>query len=121
MGNIVFTANDDGTTDAVGKQGATWYFTLSVKDEDDVAIDLTGYTARGQIRRKYTSEDFIEEFTCALAVDPTTGIINVLLSDSETDLIAKGKYVYDIEMESSTGYVTRLIQGKLSVDPQVTK
>jgi hypothetical protein len=129
MGNIIFTQNEDGTVDAIGKQGSTWAFKLKLKDNDGHAIDLTGYTGRGQIRKRYSSSEIIKSFTVTIDTPEMDGEISCLLAASETEDIPCGKtyrssaskYVYDIEIESSANFVMRLIQGKLFVDPETTK
>ena len=39
----------------------------------------------------------------------------------ETGNIEEGIYVYDVEITSSAGAVTRILQGKVTVTPQVTR
>ncbi|MBU2578039.1 hypothetical protein KKA69_04385, partial [Patescibacteria group bacterium] len=119
--NVDATVNSDGTVDLVAKQGSTWLLTLTIKQSTGAAMDLTDYTARGMIRKKYKSEDPIEEFHCTVLTPKADGQIEVTLSATETALVPAKTYVYDIEIENNTGYVTRVMQGKLKVDPEVTK
>ncbi len=129
MGNIIFTANEDGTIDAVGKQGSTWAFVMRLQDSDGNAVDLTGYTGRGQIRKRYSSTDITASFTVTVDTPEMDGVVSVLMSSTVTTGITSGKtyrssaskYVYDIEIVSSGNVVTRLIQGKMYIDPEATK
>lgn len=122
MGNIVFTANDDGTCDAVGKQGATWQFRIELKDSEGAAINLTDYLGRGQIRKNYLSTDITKSFTVTVVVPETDGKVDVLLAATDTDDIKRGRYVYDIEVYTANdAHVLRILQGKLLVDPEVTR
>jgi hypothetical protein len=50
----------------------------------------------------------------------TAGTIVISLSDEVTADLTPATYVYDLELTSSTGDVTRLIQGAFVVDPEVT-
>lgn len=110
-------------------QGETFILNMTLKDTiTGIALDLTGYIFRGQIRQFANSSTVIEEFTCTF-VDAATGQVQISLTDEETSLIpahgstykSKTKYVYDIEMEDPTGQVRRLLNGYVYVSPEVTK
>ena len=42
------------------------------------------------------------------------------MTPAVTGAIEEGIYVYDLEITSSSGTVTRLIQGEVTVTPEVT-
>jgi hypothetical protein len=86
--------------------------------------DITGYTARMQIREKWHSPNFIHELTTqnggiVLTVEDAGIAINILPAVTEgfTFNIA----VYDIEMISPVGGVTRIIEGTITLHKEVTK
>ncbi len=128
----MLTKNKDGTVDILLKQGSTFEIVLLVKDKSvdpPVPLDLTGYTARGQIRKTPLSVDKVTDFTCTILDPPSSGQVKVFLSATVTASIPAGKtatdatskYVYDIELADQTGRVTRVLQGRIFVDPEVTK
>ena len=120
--NVEATVNSDGTVDLLAKQGATWALTLTILQSDGVTpMDLTDYTVRGMIRRRYNSAEETESFTCALVAPATDGQFTATISDDDTAAIPAKNYVYDLEIESPAGDTTRVLQGKLKVDPEVTK
>ena len=43
------------------------------------------------------------------------------MTSSTTAGIEEGMYVYDIEITSSAGTVTRLMEGNVTVNPEVTR
>jgi hypothetical protein len=45
----------------------------------------------------------------------------VTVSATAMSAITAGKYVYDVELVSSTGVVTKPIRGKFNVEAEVTK
>lgn len=128
--NISAVVNSDGSVDLTGKQGGTWTFTVTAyQSTGGPVLDLTGYSARGQIRKTYASTDIIKSFTFSIP-SPTTGVVNVSMAASDTTAIPAGKlptdsastYVYDIEIHTgSPETVTRLMEGRLFIDPQVTR
>jgi len=105
-------------------QGANWFVTVVYKDSAGVAIDLTGYTAALQIRDTYadsTTDLSLTSPSGGITITGATGTIAITATAVQTAAIAAGTYVYDLEITSSGGIVTRLIQGKISVSPQVTR
>ena len=58
------------------KQGEDFQRTLTIKDENGIVINLTGYTFTGQVRASYSSDLFLS-FTFTLA-NQTTNTVSVM-------------------------------------------
>ncbi len=56
-----------------------------------------------------------------IIINPTTGKVIIRATAAQTALLTSPQYVYDLKITSPSGEVTRLIQGKLSLDSQVTR
>jgi hypothetical protein len=56
----------------------------------------------------------------SIVLGGAAGTVVISLSDEVTADLTPATYVYDLELTSSTGDVTRLIQGAFIVDPEVT-
>jgi hypothetical protein len=56
----------------------------------------------------------------SIVLGGSAGTVVISLSDEVTADLTPATYVYDLELTSSTGDVTRLIQGAFVVDPEVT-
>jgi len=100
-------------------QGTTFTTYLALTDTDGAVLNLTGYTARGQIRKWYTSNSYTT-FTITIT-QPTSGYINLSLTANTTANMEPGRYVYDIEAVSGANVITRVIEGIVTVTPEVTK
>jgi hypothetical protein len=101
-------------------QGSDYFTEITVEGGNGLAFDLTGYTARGQIRRTYSSLTAIP-FT-ANVTDATSGQITIELGHTATSQMRSGRYVYDIEIVNSTnGEVTRVVEGQVELAPGVTR
>jgi uncharacterized membrane protein YkoI len=100
-------------------KGSTFNITIDVEKNTGNEIDLTDYTARGQIRKSYTSTT-ATDFT--ISIDIANGELDVSLTATETNALQAGRYVYDIEIEdnSSPAEVTRVQEGQVIVSPRVT-
>ena len=51
----------------------------------------------------------------------TAGKINLIATATQTTAIEEAIYVYDLEIESSAGSVTRILEGQVTVTPEVTR
>ena len=115
------------------EQGATLQKTFAWRDDNDDPVPLTGYTARMQGRYNVTDPDPpIFEWTTEngnLTINAGQGEILLLVGAAETSAMdldpqagfSAGSCVYDLELESNTGVVTRLLKGRISLDPEVTR
>ncbi len=98
-------------------QGTTFTTTITVTDDDGNALDLTGYTGSAQIRKHYTSSNSVN-FTVSVA--GASGEVTLSLSAAATGDLTAGRYVYDCEL-TNTGVVSRILEGIVTVTPQVTR
>lgn len=99
-------------------QGADFSTTINVTDDDGNVIDLTGYTGSAQIRKHYTSVTY---YSFAVSISPLTGEVELGLSANTSNSMPPGRYVYDCELVDSGGKTSRLIEGIVTVTPQVTR
>lgn len=105
-------------------QGATFELTVTWKDSAGTAINLTGYSARMQVRETYSSSSTIVSLTngSGITLGGAAGTIAILISATTTAaLTAPFSGVYDLELVSAGGVVTRLLQGAATVTPEVTR
>jgi hypothetical protein len=105
-------------------QGASLELSFLFADENNVPINLTGYTARMQLRTSYTAPTHALELTTEnnrILLTPLEGKMTLSLPASVTTTIIPQRYVYDVELVSPTGFVTRAIEGDAIVTPEVTR
>lgn len=87
-------------------------------------IDLTGYTARMQVRSTIASTEVLVELTTensGIELGTTNGQILLKMTDTQTAAFAWLTGVYDLELIAPSGDVTRLLKGTITVDPEVTR
>lgn len=110
--------------DIVCDQGATFSRVLTWQDDAANPVNLTGYTARMQVRDEADSSTAALSLTTEnsrITLGGTAGTITLLVSATDTAAVTAGEYVYDLEIVSGAGTVTRLIQGCFTVDAEVTR
>ncbi len=106
------------------EQGATFRFDITYRDSLSQPVNLTGMTARMQIRPIPSSSTILVNATVAngrIALTPLTGRIVVTLSATETAALDFTTARYDLELEALDGTVTRLIEGTVTLSPEVTR
>lgn len=118
--------------DLVCKQGKTltWVWQLFTDNPPTTPMNLTGYLARGQVRKKYADVTAKAAWTCTIP-NPTDGKVHIEMDASVSATISAGEsvddpksqYVYDIELYTATTpeVVVASIGGKFSNDPEATK
>ena len=100
-------------------QGTDYTITVDVTDSAGDILDLTDYTATAQIRKTYTSSSLSATFTTSISA--AAGQVTISLTDTQTSALEAGRYVYDLNIESSGGVKTRVIEGQAVVTPGVTR
>ena len=108
-----------GTYNFIVEQGATFNRILTVK-ENNSAMNLTGYSVASKMRSTHDSSTVVGTFKCTIS-NASGGIITMTMTPAVTGAIEEGIYVYDLEITSGTGTVTRLLQGEVTVNPEVTR
>jgi len=105
-------------------QGATWTQAVTWRSGATRAVvDVSGYSARMQLRTSATAASSAIELTTAngrITLGGVNGRISLLLSATETAALAAGEYVYDLELFAGT-VVTRVLQGTVTVVAEVTR
>jgi len=119
-----------GTLNIVIEQGATFQKKLTWADDITFPlagnpIDITGYTARMQLREEKDSPDpAILELTDAngrITIGGANGEIDLFIDDADTETLTIESGFYDLEIESPAGIVTRLVEGTFQLSTEVTR
>lgn len=87
-------------------------------------VDLTGCTARMQARPKIESPTVLLDLTTAnggIVLGDALGTVEIKLTDEQTEAITWASAVYDLEIVFANGDVRRLLQGGITVSPEVTR
>lgn len=104
------------------EQGETYIRVFTWKDSTDTAINLTGYTARMQLRaeNRLDAAAFSFNESSGLTLGGTAGTITLTIAATSTATM-DGRYFYDLELISGSGIVTKLLKGILTVAGEVTR
>lgn len=126
-----------GTHNITIEQGTDWQQVLTWRI-NSVAVNLAGYTARLQIRHVASSPTILALLTTTVSSSSSSsgsptpaigtitlggaaGTITMDLPAGQASLLPVGSHVYDLELISQAGKVTRLIEGICEVTAEVTR
>lgn len=87
------------------------------------AVDLTGYSARLQIRHNHNSDIVLHEATtqnAQISILAPSGSVTINIPASVTDTFDFDEGYYDLEIYNGT-LVNRLLEGSVVVSKQITK
>ena len=109
-------------------QGATYSLTINYVNSAGVAIDLTGYDARMQVRETVSSTTVLATYTtpAASGIDATSagsGRFILGVTSAQTAAFDFTNAVYDMEVYDASvpPDVIRIVQGRFVVNPEVTR
>lgn len=106
-------------------QGSDVAIEIHCIDGQGAAKNLANYSPTAKLKKTYTSSDSDTTNFTAIVSDSTAGIITLSLTNTQTDALSKGRYVYDVEISfldsASNTIVERILEGRIQVTPSVTK
>lgn len=108
-------------------QGSTFNPVFILRNPDKSLFNLTGYTARMQVRQTYDSDAILSLSTTngQLQLTPTHGRVRLNLVPADTTPLSftgeAFEGIYDLELESPAGVVTRVAQGSFTINREVTR
>jgi len=107
-------------------QGANWNIVIEITDVNGEALPLTSVTAaRMHIRESVNATTTLFELTTAngrITLDKPNGWVYLNMNATETAGFPWKYGVYDLELVyGSENDVERYLQGRIEVDPEVTR
>lgn len=116
------------------QQGSTFRRTIEIEQPDlatdptgntFVPFNLSGYSAKMQVRRTIDSSSFLLELSTmngALTINPGNALNQIYIDVSASVTASVNTSgVYDIEIINPDGTVTRVLQGIFNLSPEVTR
>lgn len=99
-------------------QGTDFTANIELEDNSGSLMNLTGYTVAAQMRKNYNSSTAVS-FTATH--NASGGTIFLTLTNSLSSTIEPGRYLYDVEITSTGGIKTRVVEGIVTVTPNMTR
>ena len=100
-------------------QGSDYSNIITVESANGVGLNLTNFTVKSQMRKSYTSS-ISYDFSADIYSAPDGQII-LQLSAADSEEIPPGRYLYDVEITSNLNIKTRVVEGIVTITPQITQ
>lgn len=116
------TTENTLTFNAINALSYTTYISSGVLEYNQ-PIDLTGYTARMQIREKLNSTEVIKELTTensGIVIDPVNYTININITAADTAALNFKTAIYSLEL-TKADTVLPFIYGNITLDKRITR
>lgn len=104
--------------DFICQKGETFRKALRLK-KNGTPIDLTGWTARSQVREYPDNGPLLCEID--VTIIPDEGRIVLMIANDVTAGFISGLYAWDLKATDSDGIVRYYVGGKFGVVPSVTE
>jgi GTPase Era involved in 16S rRNA processing len=107
-------------------QGTDVAIEIHLVNGDGSAKNLTNHSIAAKMKRTYNSDsDDTHNFTAIISSPATDGIAVLSLTNTQTDVLKPGRYVYDAELSYNDSdentIVERVLEGKILVTASVTR
>ena len=104
-------------------QNATFSFIVEYKDNTGVPIDLTGSTAKMQVRDTKGGSKLAFSLTSpsgGIVIAPTLGKLTIKMTPTQTNKLFYPKSSYDIMVTDSNANKIKLVEGFITLSRSVT-
>lgn len=102
-------------------QGTTFRNVINLTDDiTNASLNILGYSISSQMRRSYYSANATANIICTIS-DYANGEITMSMTAANTSNIKAGRYLFDLETTDSNGVVSRVLEGIITVTPQITR
>jgi hypothetical protein len=104
-------------------QNATFSFIVEYKDNDGLPIDLTGSSAKLQVRDTKGGSKLAFSLTSpagGITITPLLGKLTIKMTPTQTNKLFYPKSSYDIMVSDSNGNKIKLLEGFLTLSRSVT-
>jgi hypothetical protein len=100
-------------------QGSDYSNIVTVTASNGQPLNLTGFTVASQMRKSFSSSTAYN-FSASI-LSASLGRVRLQLSSAQSETIPPGRYLYDVEVTSSVGSKTRVVEGIATITPQITQ
>jgi len=104
-------------------QNATFTFVVEYKDNLDAPINLTGASAKMQVRDSKGGQKLAFSLTSpsgGITIDPVLGKLTIKITPTQTNKLFYPKSEYDIMLTDSNANKIKLLEGYMTLSRSVT-
>jgi hypothetical protein len=101
-------------------QGTDFKLDMELTNDDGTAKNVENYAFSGSLKRSYYTTTSAAELTVTIE-DAANGAVSFSIDSANTANIKAGRYVFDIKQIDDADITSRIVEGLIIVNPQVTE
>lgn len=101
-------------------QGSDFSVEFELENDNSTPMNLLGYQVYSQFRKSYNSVSGYS-FDASIVSPASLGKIRLTLPGVTSSQIKPGRYLYDVEILSANNIKTRVVEGIITINPEITK
>lgn len=105
------------------QQGSDFSHTISLQNSDGSVFVLSGYSGKMQIREVVGGITVLAELSTTngrMLINGLAGQLTLSLTNAQTAAMTWRSGVYDLEITSGSSVTTRIMEGRVTLSPEVT-
>lgn len=104
--------------DFLAHQGASFSVNIKVFGYDGLPFDLTGWSFSGWFSKSFFgTASPIHPISISVFNGPTSGQLNLYISNADTLILPPGNYVYNVDIFQNSSTQFRVLEGIIVVEP----
>jgi len=101
-------------------QGTDFSTDLNLSNDDGTAINIANYTFSSSLRKSFYSANPTANLTVTIQ-SAVNGNVVLSMNAATTANIRPGRYLFDVKQVDAQNTTSRVLEGIITVNPQVTK
>jgi hypothetical protein len=101
-------------------QGTDFTYDLDLSTDDGTPINVINYSFTSSIKKSHYSSSDTASFTINV-VNAANGNLRFSMASSTTANIKAGRYLFDVKQIDSGNTTSRILEGIIRVNPQITR
>lgn len=101
-------------------QGTDLSYNLDLTQDDGSPLDVTNYVFSSSMRKSYYSANVTANLSVTIA-NSVGGNVILSMNSATSANIKAGRYLFDVKQVDTANVATRIVEGIITVLPQVTK
>ena len=104
-------------------QGDSFIIRVTYKNPNGTPIDLTGYTAKMDVRNEPSGKILCASITdqSGITITPSTGVLDIEFTPAQTRKFTLPSCAYQLQIRSSSGTQTTILKGYISTSAAVIR
>jgi hypothetical protein len=102
-------------------QGTTFETVIDLVQDDGTPLNLANTSFVCQIRKSYYSTAQTADILVSVVPPNSNGQVRLAMNSNVTANIKAGRYLYDLKMTDANNVIIRVVEGIITITPEVSR